>query len=87
MTHEEFVATKQRMSSHAYGKLVGDAAWEDEPPVTFLVYANTLYIEADSDGTHILRIERQCWWTDGGRTLHDLEQILFDWFQTECCPN
>lgn len=34
MTLEEFVATKQRMSSHAYGNLVGDAAWEDEPPVT-----------------------------------------------------
>lgn len=64
--------------------ILGLQAGED---VKFLVYANTLYIEADSDGTHILRIERQCWWTDGGRTLHDLEQILFDWFQTECCPN
>lgn len=79
MTFEEFVATRQRMTSHEFGKLIGDAMFADEPAVSFLVYANGYWIE-ERGSEYYLQIGRSEWQTG---ILDILEEELYKFAATE----
>lgn len=80
-TLEDFRATRTEMSATAFGELIGDLMWEDEPDTTFLVYADTYYIEVLDDGRYLLTLENTgsiTGSTDGDKTLEDIEEELFE---------
>ena len=77
-----FRASREEMSSHAFGRRIGDAMWDDEPPVPFLIYARNYWIECLPDGRHVLTIENGGAITGEDRALSDLESMLFDFART-----
>lgn len=73
---EAFRATRRSMSSREYGALIGDAMWEDDPDLVFLVYEDQWWIEARPGGAYSLVIENRTWMSDDTTRLEDLEREL-----------
>lgn len=79
MTHtlESFVATRQQMSAHGFGDIIGDAQWENDHETQFLVYDDSYWIEITNDSRYMLVLENQSWITGPDKTLSDLEAELY----------
>ena len=74
---EAFRATRRVLGSRDYGKLIGDAMWEDEPEMQFLVYEDQSWIEITGDNQYCLVLENAIWTTGPDTDLVDLEKKLF----------
>lgn len=84
---ESFRATRVEMSAKDFGEMVGDALWENEDDLQFLVYAGSFWIEIGKDGRHALDLEREEWVTGGDETLDTLEGRLFAWALEQRAPS
>ncbi|MCE6958740.1 hypothetical protein LAZ40_06725 [Cereibacter sphaeroides] len=80
---EAFRSSREEMTSHDFGRRVGDTMWDDEPPVPFLVYASNYWIECLPDGRHVVTIENNGAITGEGKTLEDLEEMLYDYARNQ----
>jgi hypothetical protein len=72
-----FQATRREMGSRKFGDLIGDAMWEDEPEVPFLVYDDAWWIEKTKESEYVLILGNRSWITGPDKTLEDLERELF----------
>jgi len=82
MDHAEgfrkFQLSRQVMLASEFGRLIGDAAWEDEKETQFLVYEDSWWIEICADGRHMLTLENHQWITGDDLSLSDLERKLYE---------
>lgn len=75
----EFQASKQVMKAADFGRVIGDAMWENEPDLEFLVYDKQWYIEICASDRYLLVLGNQNWLTGPDISLEDLERKLFDY--------
>lgn len=80
---EDFRATRIELSAPEYGRLVGDAQWEDDEDVRFLVYGASYYVEILEDGRFLLPLLAESYLAETEAELAGLEDKLFDYMMSE----